>query len=123
MTSMFRELTEAKILIWCDEYREATGRWPNVDSGRIAGTVCETWAGVDRALRLGGLGLPGGSSLARLLVERRGARFACFATPLSEEQILAWVDARFRNTGEWPTTGSGPVEGAPFERWDNIDAA
>lgn len=119
---MFRQLSETQILAWADAYREATGQWPNKKSGPIAGTVCETWVGVDRALRLGLLGLPGGTTLAQLLTEHRGARYACSTPALSEEQILAWADAHHQLTGEWPT-GSGPVRDVPFERWPTIDEA
>jgi hypothetical protein len=43
--------------------------------------------------------------------------------PLTVEQILAWADAHHACTGEWPTTGSGPVPEAPGEVWRYIDAA
>jgi hypothetical protein len=120
---VIRQLSETQILAWADAYREATGRWPTKDSGPIAGTVCETWAGVDRALRLGRLGLPGGSSLANLLRDRRDARYASFMPPLNEDQILTWADEHYRRTGTWPTTGTGRVLDVPHERWNLIDAA
>jgi hypothetical protein len=44
------------------------------------------------ALRLGLRGLPGGSSLARLLDEQRRVRNVKNLPPLTEEQILAWAD-------------------------------
>ncbi len=120
---MFRHLSITEILAWADAFHEQMGRWPTKACGRIAGTVCETWAGVDRALRLGLLGLPGGSTLARLLSEHRGARCATYTPPLSIEQILDWADAHFRATGDWPTTGSARVLDVPRERWDRIDEA
>jgi hypothetical protein len=119
----YRRLTETQILAWADAYREATGHWPTKDSGRIAGTVCEFWAGVDRALRLGLLGLPGGSSLAQLLRDRRDVRYASWTPPLTEEQILAWADQHFERFGKWPTTSSGEVIGAHGERWGMLDHA
>ena len=121
--STFRHLSESQILAWADAYREATGRWPTNNSGRIAGTVCETWAGVDRALRRGEWGLPGGSSLAQLLRDRRDVRYASWTPPLSEDQILAWADAHCQRTGKWPTTNSGQVHNVPGERWRLLDDA
>jgi len=119
----FRHLSESQILDWAVAYRETTGRWPNTKSGPIPGTVCETWAGVNRALIKGLLGLPGGTTLARLLAEGCGARFESYMPPLSEEQILAWADAHHRQTGAWPTSGFGRVPNVPFERWSAINTA
>lgn len=42
--------------------------------GDVPGTVDQTWIGLDMALRVGVRGLLGGSSLPRLLAERRGSR-------------------------------------------------
>jgi hypothetical protein len=122
-TLVYRQLTIEKILAWADAYHEAMGQWPTRKSGAIAGTVCETWAGVDRALNRGALGLPGGSSLARLLVEYRGVRYASFMPPLTEEQTLAWADAYHERDRTWPTTASGAIQDASFERWNLIDDA
>jgi hypothetical protein len=43
--------------------------------------------------------------------------------PLTEEQILAWVDGHHDRTGEWPKQYSGPVHDAPQETWAGINAA
>jgi hypothetical protein len=43
--------------------------------------------------------------------------------PLTVEQILAWADAHHARTGRRPHAKSGPVEGAPGEVWDHINAA
>jgi hypothetical protein len=32
-------------------------------------------------------------------------------------QVLAWADAYHRRTGRWPGVLSGPIAGAPSERW------
>jgi hypothetical protein len=69
-----RPLTIPEILCWADAYREATGKWPTVHSGGIAGTIGDSWNQVGHALREGLRSLPGGSSLARLLAEHRGKR-------------------------------------------------
>src|SRR5262245_35930304 len=49
----------------------------------------------DAALRLGLRGLPGGSSLARLLAARRGVRNHLDLPPLTVTKVLAWAD-RYR---------------------------
>ena len=43
--------------------------------------------------------------------------------PLTEEQILVWVDAHHERTGDWPKVKSGPVTDAPHETWSGINAA
>jgi hypothetical protein len=65
-------LTVAEILRWADAHRRRTGAWPGVTSGPVAGAPGETWPALDKALRRGGRGLPGGGSLARLLRRERG---------------------------------------------------
>src|SRR5262249_10741738 len=62
----------SQILGWADAFQERTGRWPNLYSGKIWTQRTDNWRRVDSALRLGLRGLPGGSSLARLLAEQRG---------------------------------------------------
>jgi hypothetical protein len=64
-------LTEAEILAWADAHRRRTGRWPSAGSGPAAVAPGEDWKAIDNSLRLGYRGLPGGSSLARLLAERK----------------------------------------------------
>jgi hypothetical protein len=66
-------LDEEQILSWADMYKEAKGDWPNSESGKVTGTD-ESWLGIDASLRAGRRSLPGGSSLAKLLAERRGVR-------------------------------------------------
>lgn len=63
-----------QILIWADEHKQQTGRWPKAKSGRIAGTSEETWCRVNDALMYGKRGLKGGGSLAMLLSRHRGVR-------------------------------------------------
>jgi len=63
-------LSEARILAWAQEFNARTGRWPTTQSGPVEGVLGEVWGRLDDALRRGLRGLPGGSSLARLL--RRG---------------------------------------------------
>ena len=60
-------LEKQQILAWARAYFQATGRWPSRDSGPIAQSPGDTWMAVDKALKTGGRGLQGGSSLPRLL--------------------------------------------------------
>ncbi len=86
-------LTEEQILTWADRHKEREGKWPARTSGYIPGTDGESWATVDGALRIGSRGLPGGSSLVRLLASHKGVRNDKALPPLSREQILGWADA------------------------------
>jgi hypothetical protein len=115
-----RQLTEGQVLRWADAHRRRTGEWPSSESGPVAGVPGRTWEAVNRALARGSWGLPGGSSLARLLAEKRGKRNQALAPPLTEEQVLAWADAHFRRAGRWPTRGAGPVLDAPGENWSAV---
>jgi hypothetical protein len=83
----------------------------------------QTWGAVNSALARGRRGLLGGSSLARLLAERRGLRNKAQAPPLREAEVLRWADAHFRRTGRWPTPISGPVQDAPAENWKALASA
>lgn len=115
-------LTVEQILTWAQAYRLATGDWPNVTSGRVAGTVGETWAGINYALRRGSRGLPGGQSLPQLLAERVGARIHKLLPPLTEELILSWADVYHQRTASWPTRDGGRIVGTG-ETWQGIDRA
>ncbi|GMU81401.1 MAG: hypothetical protein AMXMBFR47_12720 [Planctomycetota bacterium] len=42
---------------------------------------------------------------------------------LHVEDVLAWADAHFRRTGDWPQIYSGRVHGAPEENWAAINYA
>ena len=65
-------LTIEQILKWADKHKKRTGEWPRQKSGEVTtGTPGETWLGIDHSLRRGSRGLPGGSSLAKLLDEKR----------------------------------------------------
>lgn len=68
------KLTPKQILLWADQHHERFETWPTYRSGKIIDAAGETWNAVDLALIQGLSGLPGGSSLAKLLAERRGKR-------------------------------------------------
>jgi hypothetical protein len=110
-------LTEDQILAWADAHQRRTKRWPTQYSGSIIEAPGETWTGINSALRRGYRGLPGDSSLAQLLAERSGVRNRLDLPPLSVDQVLAWADAHFQRTGEWPKQRSGPIFDASGETW------
>ncbi len=118
-------LTERKILAWCDDHLSRTGAWPNQDAGPVLATVGENWRAVDMALRAGSRGLPGGSSVARLLAACRGKRNKKQLPPLSEEEIAALADIHREHTGQWPTRKSGTVRASavPGETWAQVNDA
>jgi hypothetical protein len=117
------KLSVSQILAWADAFHARTGRWPNLHSGPIPGSLGESWRKVDSALRLGLRGLPGGPSLAQLLAQRRGARNQTNIPRLTFKKILAWADAYFRQHGVWPKETSGPIPDAPEETWLAMDRA
>jgi hypothetical protein len=116
-------LTVERILAWADAHHAATGRWPNYLSGKVLGVPGENWCTLDNRLKKGGRGLPGGSSLARLLAGRRAIRAGKKIEPLSVGQILAWADAYHATHGRWPDTQSGPVAPGLRLTWSSINGA
>jgi hypothetical protein len=113
-------LTVEKILAWAENHHKAHGRWPTQFSGRVADAPQESWGGIDKCLRLGRRGLPGGSSLGRLRATRPvSQRYS--VCDLSLDEILARADAHHAATGQWPTLTSGPVCGEPGRDWAQID--
>jgi len=112
-----------RILRWADRYRARTGDWPIEASGTVVEAPEDTWGAINGALRAGYRGLAGGSSLARLLLEKRRKRVRAYAPRLSVTQILRWANEYYRRTGDWPVPKSGPIKGAAPEMWNNIDNA
>jgi hypothetical protein len=117
------QLTEDGILAWADAHRRRTGRWPTCRDGPVAGAPGETWKGIHQALANGYRGLPGGSSLARLLAQRRGKRLLRDLPPLTVAGILAWADRHKAETGCWPIAKAGTVPGVPGETWKAVGRA
>lgn len=116
-------ITIPQVLIWADAYHKRHGQWPTATSGEIAGTHGETWMAVQSALQKGSRGLPGGSSLARLLVFRRAARSRRYLPKLTQKQILKWADAHHKRTGKWPGKMAGEIAGANGETWGTVENA
>ncbi len=116
-------LTIRRVLAWADAFHTRTGRWPNIASGPIAEAPGENWRTVHEALYNGYKGLPGGCSLAQLLVQKRGVRSPGHLPPLTIAQIVQWARAHRLRHGRWPTTSSGPIPEAPGEIWANVETA
>jgi hypothetical protein len=112
-------LTIKQILAWADAHKAATGHWPNQNSGQVTGTD-EMWGAISGSLHAGVRGLAGGSSLAKLLAERRGLRNIKDLPDLTIPQILAWADRHKAATGHWPKKNTGQVTGTD-DTWAAID--
>jgi hypothetical protein len=92
-----RPLTIEQVLAWADHEYRLTGRWPRT-CGALVADRSERWRNIDRALRAGGRGLPGGSSLARLLAAHRSASPSSPAGPARPQRGLGGrTFARFLN--------------------------
>jgi hypothetical protein len=115
-------LTVEKVLALAVIHHRRTGKWPKRTSGKVAGTKHERWSAIDTALRDGVRGLRGGSSLARLLHERRGVRNKSAAPRLTVRQILKWAKLHYARTGKWPSSQAGQVNGEE-ETWRAVDLA
>jgi hypothetical protein len=116
-------LTVEQILAWADAHLARTGAWPTKKSGFLPEAKNEKWCDLDGALQHGRRGLPGGSSLPKLLAEHRGVRNRMQLPPLTDETILAWADAHRQRSGAWPTAKSGAVTEASGETWMAIQMA
>jgi hypothetical protein len=108
------DLTIGQILTWADDFHRTHGRWPTMTDGLVEGTADQTWLAADASLRVGTRGLPGGSSLAKLLLKCRGRRHWHLPPDLSIAHILVWADSHHRRTGEWPGGhDTGQIPNAP----------
>src|SRR5262245_18677169 len=117
------KLNLSEVLKWADKHYEKTGVWPKETSGPVKEAAGETWFAVDRAMRAGVRGFSGGTSLAQLMAEKRGARNVQDLPHLTIKRILAWADAHHKRTGSWPSGASGPIPEADGETWGAVNTA
>ena len=119
------QLTVEQILTWADAYRARTGNWPTPLSGDIpeSGVENDSWGAINEALRTGRRGLPRGTSLARLLAQRRGSHNRTTLRPLSEDMVAAWAKAYHHRTGRWPDRNSGLIPESPGDTWKKVNHA
>jgi superfamily II DNA or RNA helicase len=115
-------LTIEQILNWADAHQQKTGRWPKASSGTVLDAPNEKWMNIHGALYEGRRGLPGDSSLAQLLSEKRGVKNVNAPPRLTIQQILQWADEFHQKTGSWPNTKSGAIHGTQDE-WKTINTA
>ena len=120
---MPRPLTEEMILAWADAWHAREGKWPISKSGQITDAPGENWLAINMALTESLRGLPGNSSLPRLLAERRGRRNHRDLQILTEDLILMWADGYHERTGDWPSRSSGKVADAAGETWNGVENA
>jgi hypothetical protein len=93
------------------------------NSGEIEGTGGETWYAVESALKMEARGLPGRSSLIRLLAEHRGVKNPADKPRLTLDGIREWARLHRERTGKRPSAASGPVLDAPGETWRGVNHA
>jgi hypothetical protein len=118
------DLVVEQVAAWARAHRERTGRLPHCKlTDGIPEAPGETWACVERALRDGRRGFPGGDTLARFVSRHLGVRNNASAPRLSVEQILDWADRHHRRTGRWPGMESGPVHGVASETWAVVEVS
>ncbi|MBI3866708.1 MAG: hypothetical protein HY290_32910 [Planctomycetia bacterium] len=110
-----------KILAWADAFHRRHGFWPTSRSGKIPARGSETWYGIHNALRRGVRGMPGGSSLSRLL--RRHRSVVRGRDRLDEDLIFRWAQDHLRRTGKWPQAADGPVCPSCAATWRDINRA
>src|SRR5262249_22338497 len=103
-----RQFRGPKALRWARAYHCRSGRSPTCWSGKVPGSGGETWLGIDAALKRGQRGLPGGSSLSKLLADRGLKRNRRTRPELTHTKILRWADRHHDETGTWPKKTSGP---------------
>ncbi len=118
-------LTDSIILKLADAHRKRTGKWPTSNAGEVEGAAApeETWSRLDQAMGTGLRGLPGGSSIAKLLAKHRNRRHKHRQPRVTDRKVLKWIKAHRRRTGEWPGPRSGPLFDVEGEKWRNIDNA
>jgi hypothetical protein len=114
-------LSIKKILVWADAHFQGTGKWPNVNSGKVAEAPSENWRAINDALTQGTRGFAGRSSLLRVLVRKRGVRDLRNQPPLTEQQIMEWAEQHRQRTGRWPKYKDGPIPNGGGETWSAVD--
>ncbi len=117
-------LSEEDILNWAEQYKVEFGRYPTMREGQVKyftqGRL--TWCAVNACLDKGLRGLPGGTTLSRLIVNNLVNVNKSSLHRLLEEDILRWAEQYKVEFGRYPHCQSGRVnfDGSYFT-WANID--
>jgi len=117
------QLTLAQITELITVWRERTGEFPCTKSGEIPDLDGITWRIVDKALRRGSHGLPGGSSLPQLLEVQFGVRNIQNLPRFTPTQIKGWIIEYHRKMGKYPVVLAGEIPGTDGETWGVVDRA
>ena len=112
------QLTLELIRTWAEGHEKATGIWPDTGAGPVAGVPGETWCNINKCLRRGRRGLPGGMTLTQALGRRRNPVIRRKHSKLTVTQILAWADAHHAATGKWPNPVLRPHPRSPRRALD-----
>jgi len=115
--------THRQIVAWTLAHYERTRTWPTDRSGAIPEAPGETWRAVDKALRDGGRGLPGGSSLFQLLAQAHHVRLHERLPALTTDRIHDWARAYFERHKRLPTQKSGRISGTRGITWGAVQQA
>ena len=117
------KLTVRQILAWTVAHYDRMRTWPTNLSGPILEAPGETWHGVDKALRTGGRGLPGDSSLFEVMVKAHRIRLHRRIPAPTTDQILDWAKSYFERHKKVPTQKSGRIPGTRGITWGAIQQA
>jgi hypothetical protein len=115
-------LTEEQIIKWVQSHYDNTGKWPKRDSKHLS-KPHDSWSKIDTALREGLRGLPGGSSLAKLLKRHFGIGNIQSLPQLITKEIKNCILVYKERTGEWPNEKSGSIPELPGETWAKVMSA
>ena len=96
---------------WIERFHVDMGYYPKGVSGSIPYSEDGiTWHALDLALTLGWRGLPGNSSLSKLLGERFGIVNKTNTKQYTEKKIKQWIKRYIKDHGVFPIYESGLVE-------------
>ena len=113
-------LTLVRIKRFIKSFHKAHGEWPTNASDKLPGKSGLTWAQINRALSQGLRGLPGKSSLAKVVAEVRGVPYR--HEKLTESYICELAKKHKDKFGTWPTQNSGEIHGTDYT-WKQINGA
>lgn len=119
------QLSEQFIADRAIEFFEENGQWPTERSGKVKnGYNKDTWAGYSSSLYNGTRGLPGGSSLPRLMAEMCKSPKRAFKEHITEDYIAEKAMSHYSMYGEWPNQYSGKVyDGIPGDSWSGYNSS
>lgn len=118
-------LAEDQIFCWAQSHFRRTGKWPQVADGPIPESSGANWDNINRALIHGFRGLPGGTCLKKLLVDRQviGPESLALRSVLTPDQIWEWAQTFHEGHGNWPVVTSGPIDGTKDDTWSKVGSS